>query len=101
MTAFYACIVEKIVQKESIESGVAGYYFALGHKAKWWDVLDRLAVALEARGLVHDSTVDLWSNDEAVADAMNIPPAFVQGFWNSGYVMPFLRAERRLFVDLQ
>jgi hypothetical protein len=89
MTAFYGRIVEKIVQKEPLDSGTSGYYFALGHKMKWWDVLERLTSALEARGLVHNSTIDLWPNDEAVAEAMNVPLGFVQALWNSGYVNPW------------
>jgi hypothetical protein len=86
MTAFYERILEKIIQKEPLDSGKSGYYFALAHSVKWWELLDHLAAALKARGLINDTTIDVWPSDEAAAEAINVPAAFVQALWNSGYV---------------
>ncbi|KAE9369113.1 hypothetical protein N431DRAFT_469047 [Stipitochalara longipes BDJ] len=51
LVALYTLLVQKILQKEPIPSGEKGYYFAIAHRAPWWDVLERLAEALHARGL--------------------------------------------------
>ena len=84
MTALYRQIVEKILQKKAIPSGTEGYYFGLGHDLHMWEVLDRLAVALKARGLVTDSKTQIWASDEAAADVLGVPAPFVQPLWNSG-----------------
>ena len=85
LTALYQQIVEKILQKEAqtIPSGTEGYYFTLAHDILWWEVLDRLAAALNARGLT-DSKTQLWASDEVAADLSDVPVEFVQTLWNSG-----------------
>lgn len=55
LTAIYGRMVEKILRKETLPNGTEGYYFALAHDLFWWEVLDQLAVALNARGLVTES----------------------------------------------
>jgi hypothetical protein len=79
-------MVEKILLKEPIPSGEKGYYFAKVHDVQWWEVLDRLAVALEARGLATNSTVQFWSDDETAAKVLGVPVQFVS-LWSSTYVL--------------
>ena len=84
MTALYAQILQKILQKETIPSGTDGYYFALAHDLIWWDVLDRLAAVLHARGLVTDRKVREWPSDEFAAEVLGLPVPFVQLLGNTG-----------------
>lgn len=84
LTALYGRIIEKILQQETPPSGADGYYFALAHDLNWWEVLDHLAVALDARNLVTDSKTRVWPNDEAAAESLGVPVHFVQLLWNSG-----------------
>lgn len=88
MTAFYGRIVTKAIRDEPLQRGREGYYFALAHEVQWWEVLNRLAQALKARGLVTTTTIPVWPSDEAAAEAMGVPVPFVQALWNSGYVHP-------------
>ena len=87
LTGLYGLIIEKIVRKEALPSGKEGYYFALAHDLFGWEVLDRLAVALHARGLVVDSKTRIWPSDEAAAESLRVPLQFLQTLWNSGYVL--------------
>ncbi|RDW59919.1 hypothetical protein BP6252_13006 [Coleophoma cylindrospora] len=84
MTALYTTIIEKVIQKETPPSGTEGYYFALAHDISWWELLDHLAKALHARGLVTESKTQVWPSDEAAAEALGIPVQYVQILWNSG-----------------
>ena len=84
LTALYGRIVEKILRKEVIPSGTEGYYFALAHDLQWWETLNQLATALDARGLITDPEVHLWPSNEAAAELLGVPVPFVQLFWNSG-----------------
>ncbi|MCJ1385555.1 hypothetical protein MMC17_008678 [Xylographa soralifera] len=84
LTALYGRIIEKILQKTAPPSGAEGYYFALAHDLIWWEVLDRLAIALHTRNLVTDSKALFWPNDEAAAESLGVPVRFVQVLWNSG-----------------
>lgn len=67
LTALYARIIEKIVLKEMLPSGAKGHYFGLAHDIFWWEFLDQLAIAVDARGLVTDSKTQIWPSDEATA----------------------------------
>ncbi|KAL9609303.1 MAG: hypothetical protein Q9167_005921 [Letrouitia subvulpina] len=84
ITALYGRIIQKILKKEAIPNGTEGYYFAVAHELHWWEVLDRLAVALNARGLVTDTKTQLWPSDEVAAETLGVPVQFVQTLWNSG-----------------
>lgn len=84
MTALYMRIIEKILQKEVIPNGTEGYYFALAHDLPRWEFLDRLAVALKARGLATDTKVQIWPSDEVAGEVLGVPSLFVQVLWNSG-----------------
>ena len=83
LTTLYGLILEKILRNESLPSGTEGYYFALAHKIVWWDLLDQLAVALKARGLISDTTIETWASDKAVAEALGMPEPWVPLLWNS------------------
>ncbi|KAK1751479.1 hypothetical protein QBC47DRAFT_391890 [Echria macrotheca] len=83
MTALYEKMVEKILLKEPIPDGEKGYYSAKAHEVQWWELLTRLAVRLEARGLAADSTVRLWSDDKAAAKVLGVPEQFVSILWKS------------------
>ena len=87
IVAFYEKMVEKILLKEPIASGEKGYYFAKVHEVQWWEVFDQLAVALEARGLATNSTVEVWSDDETAAKVLGVPVQFVSILWSSRYVL--------------
>ena len=87
LTALYGRIVRKILQQEALPSGEEGYYFALAHDLYSWEVLDHLAVALHARGLVSEPKTEIWPSDEAAAKSLGVPVQFLQTLWNSGYVL--------------
>ena len=94
LTALYGRIIEKILQKEALPSGTEGYYFALAHHLHWWEVLDHLAGALDARGLVIDPKTHFWPSDEAAADSLGVPVQFVLPLWNSGYALLVIQCIR-------
>ncbi|KAL9110600.1 MAG: hypothetical protein Q9227_004958 [Pyrenula ochraceoflavens] len=83
LTGLYGHIVEKVFENEAIPNGTEGYYFAMAHDIRWWEVLDRLAVVLDARGLVTDSKTQFWNSDEAAAEALGVPVPYLQPLWNS------------------
>ncbi|KAK6071487.1 nad dependent epimerase dehydratase family protein [Seiridium cupressi] len=84
LTALYWRIIEAVLQNKSIPSGTEGYYFALAHDIHIWEFLDRLATALKARGLVDDSNVATWPNDEVAAESIGVPSQFLAALWKSG-----------------
>ena len=49
----------------------------------WWETLGRLAAAMEARELVTSSETQVWTSDEAAAEATGVPEIFVEIFFNS------------------
>ena len=55
-----------------------GYYFAGRHSASWWEVLQHLAVAAHARGLVHTTELKLWPSDERAAEDLGFPTGLVR-----------------------
>ncbi|KAI1137283.1 NAD(P)-binding protein [Hypoxylon sp. FL0543] len=78
LVAFYTLLVEKILRKEQIPSGEQGYYFGFAHWASWWDVTQRLADALYARGLVAEPKVEVWPSWEEAADHLGLPRPHVR-----------------------
>lgn len=84
LTAFYERLVEEIFQQGTLASGAKGYYFPLAHDFNWWEALDQMAVALNARGLVTDSKTQIWSYDEVAAESLKLPVQYVQLLSNSG-----------------
>ncbi|KAI1378883.1 NAD(P)-binding protein [Hypoxylon crocopeplum] len=89
LTALYALLVEKILQKESMPSGENGHYFAMAHRAPWWDVMQRLADALYAHELVKEPKVQTWPSDDIAADTLGFPRPFIRGIGvSSGQLVP-------------
>lgn len=83
LTAFYARLVEKILQGEQPPSGEQGYYFTVAHQLGWWDTLKTLARGLYSRGLVVQPETQVWPSDEMAAEALAIPVQFMHMIWNS------------------
>jgi hypothetical protein len=78
LVALYAILTEKILQRIPIPSGKDGYYFALAHTVNWWDIMEGLAKALYARGLVEEPKTKLWPSDDVAADYLGFPRMFVR-----------------------
>ncbi|KAL5335038.1 hypothetical protein BJX70DRAFT_376086 [Aspergillus crustosus] len=84
LTALYGQIVANIDQGHALPAGKEGYYFAVAHDVFLEDVLDRLALALKARGLLADAKLRIYPNDQVAAEVLGVPEQFVQMLWNSG-----------------
>lgn len=101
LAALYTLLAEKILQSELIPSGEKGYYFPVVHKTHWWSVMQRLAEALHARGLVKEPKVETWPSDEMAADHLGFPRPFVRAMGTSRYAPCFRRREYEdLMIDL-
>ena len=83
LTALYALLVEKILQKEPIPSGEKGYYFAMAHKISWWTVMSYLAKGLHQRGLVTEPEAQTWPSYDMAADNLGWPRQFVRAMGTS------------------
>ncbi|KAI1459922.1 NAD(P)-binding protein [Annulohypoxylon moriforme] len=89
LTALYALIVEKILQKEPVPNGENGYYFAATHKAPWWEIMQRLADGLYARGLVTEPKVQVWPSYNVAAEQLGFPRQYVRAIGtSSGDIVP-------------
>ncbi|KAL9083685.1 MAG: hypothetical protein Q9165_008413 [Trypethelium subeluteriae] len=89
LVAFYALLTEKILQKESIPSGEQGYYFPISHRVHWWIVMDRLATALHARGLVAKPEAEVWPSDDIAAEYLGFPRRYIRAMGtSSGQLVP-------------
>ncbi|KAL4778429.1 hypothetical protein BJX76DRAFT_143798 [Aspergillus varians] len=84
LTALYSRIIETLLQDEPLPSDKEGYYFALAHDIFFGDVLDHLAIALKARGLVTDSEARIYPNNKVASELLGVPEQFVTALWNSG-----------------
>lgn len=84
LSAFFVRFVEAIVRKEELPSGKQGYFFTATHFVPWWDIMERLAVLLHARGLVDDPSTEVWPNDEIAGTALGVPARFSRSMWNAG-----------------
>jgi hypothetical protein len=62
---------------------MSGYYFTVSHSVRWWDILDRLAEAMHARGLVDGPTTRVWPSDSFAAEALGVPVKFARSIWDS------------------
>ncbi|KAK2753263.1 hypothetical protein FQN54_007954 [Arachnomyces sp. PD_36] len=84
LTALYGLIVKKVLQGQTIPSGREGYYFGIAHDFFLGDFLDHLAVAMKSRGLITDSQVQIYPNNQVAAESLGVPEPFVRVLWNSG-----------------
>ncbi|KAH7016148.1 uncharacterized protein B0I36DRAFT_277426 [Microdochium trichocladiopsis] len=83
LTALYALLVEKILQKEPIPSGEKGYYFAMAHRISWWAIMPRLAEGLHMRGLVTEPRAQTWPSYDMASEYLRWPPQFVRAMGTS------------------
>ncbi|OTA57508.1 hypothetical protein K449DRAFT_437377 [Hypoxylon sp. EC38] len=89
LTAFYALLMEKILNKEPILSGEKGYYFAFAHRQPWWEVMQRLANALYARELVAEPKGQVWPSYEMAAEVLGFPHMHIRAIGtSSGQLVP-------------
>jgi hypothetical protein len=66
----------------------------MAHRIPWWDVMDRLAKALHARGLVKEPKARIWPSDEVAAETLGFPARYIRAMGTARYVHYFLNAER-------
>ncbi|KAH8690119.1 hypothetical protein BGW36DRAFT_433072 [Talaromyces proteolyticus] len=78
LAELYVILVEKILQEEDIPMTETGYYFAMAHRAPWWQIMDGIANALYARGLVPEPKVHIWPSDEMAAEYLGFPAAYIR-----------------------
>lgn len=78
LCSLFVLIVEKIMQSDLVPSDEIGYYFAMAHRAPWWEVMDRLAAAMYTRGLVIEQKAQIWPSDEMAAESLGWPLAYLE-----------------------
>jgi dTDP-4-dehydrorhamnose reductase len=83
LATLYALLVEKIIQKEPIPSGEGGYYFAMAHRGSWWDIMQRIAESLHARGLVARPSAVPWPSYDLAAQRLGFPAPYVRAMATS------------------
>ncbi|KAF2238758.1 hypothetical protein EV356DRAFT_528666 [Viridothelium virens] len=89
LVAFYVLLTEKILQKEPIPSGEKGYYFPISHRTHWWAVMERLAKALHARGLVMEPKPEVWPSDDIAAEYLGFQRRHIRAIGtSSGQLVP-------------
>ncbi|KAF2664223.1 NAD(P)-binding protein [Microthyrium microscopicum] len=89
LVALYGLLTERILQGTPIPSGKDGYYFAIAHTVGWWEIMDGLAKALYARGLVEEPKTPFWPSDEVAADYLGFPRMFLRAMGTtSGQLVP-------------
>lgn len=84
LTSFYAKFINAILYKDDIPSGANGYYFVVSHRVTWWDILEHMAKALHARGLVQEPAVEVWESDDQAGNALGVPAKFAHSIFNAG-----------------
>ncbi|TDZ17692.1 hypothetical protein Cob_v009446 [Colletotrichum orbiculare MAFF 240422] len=83
LVSFYGIITEKILLEEPVPSGKKGYYFVHSHFASWWSVMQRIAEAMHARGLVTHSSPVVWPDDDTAAESLGLPRQFLRAMVSS------------------
>jgi len=80
---FYAKLLEAIIHRENLPNGENGHYFLASHVVPWWEIMDRLAAKLHARGLITTALTEIWPSDEMAADSVGVPVKFAHSMWNA------------------
>ncbi|KAJ4258151.1 hypothetical protein NW762_008292 [Fusarium torreyae] len=89
LTALYVLLLSKILKQEPLPFSKDRYFFPVAHRAPWWAVMDRIAKALYARGLVTDSTPQIWENYDIAADNLGFPRKYIKGIgMSNGDLVP-------------
>ncbi|KAJ0382175.1 hypothetical protein COL922a_013087 [Colletotrichum nupharicola] len=83
LVELYRLLTENILLGKPIPSGREGYYFATVHRVPWWDVMDRIAVAMHARGLVDEPTTKVWPIYDVAADTLGFPRLYIRAMGTS------------------
>ncbi|KAI4863797.1 NAD(P)-binding protein [Hypoxylon rubiginosum] len=94
LVAFYALLIEKILQKENIPKGEDGYYFVIAHRAPWWAIMQRLAEALYARGLVDEPKTQIWPSYDVAAESLGFPRVYMKAIGTSSGQLVAVNAYR-------
>ncbi|KAI9367224.1 hypothetical protein BJX61DRAFT_529511 [Aspergillus egyptiacus] len=98
ITTFFAQLVEAILRGDQLPVCEDGYFFLVSHIVPWWDILERLAARLHARGLVDSPEVSMWPSEEVVAEAVGVPVRFAHSIWNAS---PDVSCEKRSIIGWQ
>ncbi|KAL6916610.1 hypothetical protein FSST1_008105 [Fusarium sambucinum] len=89
LTDIYVRLVSKIVKQEPIQVGHDRYFFAIAHKAHWWNMMDKVAEGLHSRGLVTEPKAKIWSDYQTAADSLGFPRAYIRAMaTHSGQLVP-------------
>jgi hypothetical protein len=84
LTTFYATLVEAILQRKKLPTDKDAYFFVVSHVLPWWNILDRLAERLYARGLITTAETEVWPSNEFLSDAVGVPAKWAYSMWNAG-----------------
>lgn len=77
-------MVEAILQGKKLPTDKDAYFFVVSNVLPWWDILDRLAERLYARGLVTTAETEIWPSDEILSEAVGVPAKWAYSIWNAG-----------------
>ncbi|KAF4454273.1 hypothetical protein F53441_3274 [Fusarium austroafricanum] len=77
LTNLYVLILNKILKQEPIAVGNDGYFFAIAHSFSWWNVMNKIAERLHARGLVNEPTPKTWPSYDMAADCLGFPRQYI------------------------
>jgi hypothetical protein len=86
ITIFFAHLIEAILRGDKLPEGENGYFFLVSYMIPWWNILEKLAARLYARGLVDSRELDVWPSDKVLAEAVGVPVKFAYSMWNSRLV---------------
>ncbi|KAL2871544.1 NAD-dependent epimerase/dehydratase family protein [Aspergillus lucknowensis] len=83
IAAFFTLLVNAILRGDRLPEGQDGYYFLVSHEVSWWEILEKLAARLYARGLIDSPDLDVWPSEKVVAEAVGVPVRFAHSMWNA------------------
>lgn len=93
LSDFYVRLASAILRdgdeaEKAVGTGEDGFVFVQSHRTPWWDILDALAGAMHARGLVDEPRAATWPSPEVMTEALEVPAAYAYSIWNSECVSP-------------
>ncbi|KAI9898773.1 hypothetical protein N3K66_007133 [Trichothecium roseum] len=100
LSDFYVRLASAILRGDGDEAektvgvGEDGFVFVQSHRTPWWDILDALAGAMHARGLVDEPRVATWPSPEVMTEALEVPAAYAYSIWNSEAFIQGVKAKR-------
>jgi hypothetical protein len=72
-----------VASGKSLPSDKEGFYFPVAHTMSWAKVLERIAAALQDRGLISQPEIDTWPSDEVASERLGLTVPHVQLAFNS------------------